>query len=133
MWLTSRIPGQGHLQGARNWRRRQREDIDADLELAKLILGRHPETLLLIDNDQSEALPADILGEQAVGADDDINLAGGETSDDLVLLAIGEEAREHFDPYRDRARSDPRRPGDAAGQAGWWDKEPPPAFQRQRP
>ena len=46
----------------------------------------HAETMLLVDDDQSQVTVPDIVGEQLVRADDDIDLAAGEIGEVLVQL-----------------------------------------------
>ncbi len=71
----------GHILGShqrkikRSWnrRRRKRQDID-QLELfLELFFVAHPESLFLVDNDETKFLELNIAGDQSVGADDDIN------------------------------------------------------------
>ena len=58
---------------------------------------RHPEALLLIDDDQSQVLELDILLDEPMGSNDDIDLAGGQVGQHLILIAMGAEARKHVD------------------------------------
>ena len=64
--------GERQLQGARDRRRGQRQDVDIGLELLQLLLLRDAEMLLLVDDQEPEMGEPDILGEQRVGADDDV-------------------------------------------------------------
>ena len=50
------------------------------------------EALLLVDDDQAQVGEADIVGKQAVGADDDIDLAAAEGGEGGVDLFLGLEA-----------------------------------------
>ena len=61
---------------------------------------RHAETLLFVDDQQAEVLEQDVLRQQPVRADDDVDLAGGEILDDLILLGLGAEAADHVDRNR---------------------------------
>ena len=79
-------PGQRHLQRARDRRRAHRDDVDLELELAQQLLLLDAEALLLVDDDQPEVLAAHVAAEQAVGADEDVDLALVEGRDDLLLL-----------------------------------------------
>ena len=45
------------------------------LQLLDRLLVGDAEALLLVDDEQAEVLERDVLGEQAVGADDDVDLA----------------------------------------------------------
>ena len=76
------------------------------LERLQPLLLRHPEALLLVDDEQAEVAEAHVLGEQAVGADDDVHRALGDARDHLLLLGGGDEARQPADLDRE--------PGEAA-------------------
>src|SRR5262249_59096140 len=67
--------GERHLERARNRRSRERQDVDLELELAEQFLLLHPETLLLVDDEQAEVLAPDVAGEKAMGADQDVDPA----------------------------------------------------------
>ena len=67
--------GEAHLQGARDRRRRERQHVDFQLQLAQQLLLLDPEALLLVDDDQAQVLGADVAREQPVGADQDVDLA----------------------------------------------------------
>ncbi len=71
--------GKAHLEGARDRRRRHREDVDAQLELAQELLLLHAEPLLLVDDEEAEVLGADVAREEAVRADQDVHAAFGES------------------------------------------------------
>ncbi len=64
-----------HLEGARDGRGRQGEDVDVGLEGLDALLVGDAEALLLVDHEQAEPLEVDVLGEQAVGADHDVDAA----------------------------------------------------------
>ena len=68
-------PGQRHVEGSRDRRRRQREDVDLEAQLAKELLLRHPEPLLLVDDDEPQILRDDVAREHPVGADEHVDLA----------------------------------------------------------
>ena len=67
-----------HVQRARNRRRAHREHVHLLLHLLDLLLVRHAEPLLFVDHEQAEIAELDVLRQQAVRADDDVDLAGGE-------------------------------------------------------
>ncbi len=77
---------QPEVQGARDRRRRQREDVDGRLEALELLLLADAEALLLVDDEQAEVAEGDVLGEQAMGADDEVDRAVADSGDDLLLL-----------------------------------------------
>ena len=92
--------GHGHVQRAGDRRGRERQHVDAARELLDVLLVRHAEALLLVDDEQSEILEFYILTEQPVRADDEVDLAGGELRERLRDLAAGAEAAEHRDIHR---------------------------------
>ena len=53
--------------------------------------------MLLVEDDQAEARELHVLGEQPVGADEDVDLAGGKVGDGLLLLLLAAEARQFGD------------------------------------
>ena len=74
--------------------------VDPQLELAQQLLLLDAEALLLVDDQQPEVLGAHVAREQAVGADEDVDLALGEGLDGLALLARRAEARDVLDRER---------------------------------
>ena len=74
MMERSRMPDQRHVEGPRDRRGGQGQDVDHRPELLEPLLVRHAEALLLVDDQQPEVLEADILLQQPVGADDDVDL-----------------------------------------------------------
>ena len=60
-----------------------------------------PETLLFVDDQQAQVLELHIRREQAVRADDDIDLPLCQPGDDLFLLLGCAEAGEHLDRHRE--------------------------------
>ena len=79
---------------------RQREHVDVDLQLLHRLLGLHAEALLLVDDQQAEVLELDAVLQQAVGADDAVDLAAGQPVDHPLGLLVGQEAAEHLDADR---------------------------------
>ncbi len=69
----------------------EREHVDVGLQLLDRLLVAHAEPLLLVDHEQSQALEADVLGEQPVRADDDVDLAVADAVDDPLRLPGREE------------------------------------------
>ena len=72
---SSRTPDKRQLQRARDRRRRQREDVHVLAQLLQALLVGDAEVLLLVDDEQAEAVEFDRLAEQRVRADDDIDRA----------------------------------------------------------
>ena len=54
---------------------RHGDHVDLELELAQQLLLLDAEALLLVDDQQAEVLRAHVAREQAVGADQDVDLA----------------------------------------------------------
>ena len=78
-----------HVQRARNRRRRHRQHVHLPPQLLDLLLVRHAEPLLLVDDEQAEIAELDVLRQQPVRADDDVDLAGGQIRERLLLLGAG--------------------------------------------
>jgi hypothetical protein len=64
------------------------------------LLLAHAEALLLVDDDEAEVLELHVFLQQAVGADDHVDLALGQLEQLGLDLLRGLEARQHFDPQR---------------------------------
>ena len=93
-------PGQRQLQGARDRRRGQRQHMHIGLQLLQPLLLRDAEMLLLVDDDEAEMGEMHILGEQRVGADDDLDPARGEVRLDLLRVLGRDQARQLRDADR---------------------------------
>ena len=65
--------GDRHLQGPRDRGGGHRQDVHVGAQRLEGLLVLHPETLLLVDNDQAEVLEPHLAGDEAVGADDDVD------------------------------------------------------------
>ena len=74
-------------------------DVGAQ-RLQPLLVG-DAEALLLVDDDQAELPELDALGEERMGADDDVDLAGLEALLGRLRLGGGDEAREPADLDRE--------------------------------
>ena len=68
--------------------------MDLGPQLLQLLLVGDAEMLLLVDDDEAQVLELHALAEQRVGADDDVDLAVGETLLDFGRLLRGDEARQ---------------------------------------
>jgi hypothetical protein len=71
---------------SRDRRRREREDVDFELQLAQQLLLLDAEALLLVDDHEAELGGADVAGEHPVGADQDVDLAVAEPGEDRFHL-----------------------------------------------
>ena len=78
--------GERHLQGARDGRRREAHHVDLQLEVAQQLLLAHAEALLLVDDHQAQVVRPHVGAEQAVRADEHVELAGAELGEDAPLL-----------------------------------------------
>ena len=63
----------GHLQGPRNRRRGQRQDVHLRAQLLEPLLVLDAEPLFFVDDDQAEIAEPHVLLQQAMGADDDVD------------------------------------------------------------
>ncbi len=68
--------GQGHVQRAGNWGGAEGQSINVGFHLFQPLFVHHAETLLFVNNQQSQLLKSNIFLEQTMGANDDINAAG---------------------------------------------------------
>ena len=75
------------------------------LERLQPFLVGDAEMLLLVDDDEAEALELDGLGEQRMGADDDIDIARGEPGLGFARILGVDEARELAHFQRESRRS----------------------------
>ena len=66
---------------------------------------RHAEALLFVDHHQPEVGENDVALDQAVGADQDVELALRQQFQDPVLLGRRAEAGEHLHPHRERRQA----------------------------
>ena len=82
------MPDERHVQRPRNRRRRHRQHVDLLAHLLDALLVRDAEALLLVDDQQAEVAERHVLRQQPMGADDDVDLAGGEVGEDLLLFLL---------------------------------------------
>ena len=93
-------PQHRHMQRARNRRRGQRQHVDQLAHLLHLLFVGDAEAMLLIDDQQAQLGELHILREQAMRADDDIDLAAPDVVDYGLVLLRRAEARYHLDAHR---------------------------------
>ena len=84
--------GHGHFQRARDRRGRQGQHVHVGAQGFQRLLVFHAETLLLIDDDESQILELDFRVQQLVRADDHVHRAGFQPLDGLVDLFGGLES-----------------------------------------
>ena len=58
---------------------------------------RHAEALLLVDDEQPDVAELHVARQQPVCPDDQVDLAGGEVGDHLLLLGLRAEPAHHLD------------------------------------
>ena len=86
---------EAHLEGPRDGRGREGEDVHVRLELLDLLLVGHPEALLLVHHQEAQVRRLHVLGEEAVGPHEDVHLALVGLGHRLLLLLGQDEAGEH--------------------------------------
>ena len=85
------------MQRARDRRRRQREHVDLEPELAEELLLRDAEALLLVDDHEPEVARDHVAREHAVRPDQDVDLALAEVREHRLHVRRLPEARHHLD------------------------------------
>ena len=102
-----------HVQRPRNRRRGHRQDVDLLPELLDLLLVGDAEALLFVHDQQAEIVERHVLRQQPMRPDDDVDLAGGQIGQRLLLLGLAAEAADHVDADRETRRSAPAASSDA--------------------
>ncbi|MNS01600.1 hypothetical protein D3C72_328850 [compost metagenome] len=92
--------GHRHVEGARDRGGGEGEDVHVGPQRLDLLLLAHPESVLLVDDEQPQILEGEVGAEQLVGAYDDVHLAIGQLLQDAGLLLGGAEAAQHLHPHR---------------------------------
>jgi hypothetical protein len=87
----------GHVERARDRRGREGQDVDLAAQILELLLVAHPETVLLVDDRQSQILEFQVGLQQLVGPDQDVDRAVGQTFEHLLLLLRRAEPRQALD------------------------------------
>ena len=85
---------QRHVQRARDGRGRHGEHVDLLAHLFQALLVAHAEALLFVDDEQAEVLELDVFGEQAVGADEDVDFAGFDFFENDLFCSLAVRKRE---------------------------------------
>ena len=88
---------EGHVQGAGDGRGGHGEDVYGGAHLLQALFVAYAEALFLVDDEQAEVLELEVFGEEAVGADEDVDFAVGYFFEDDLLLFGGAEAGDHLD------------------------------------
>ncbi len=74
-------------------------------EALEELLMPNPEPLLLVHDDEAEVLESNVRLDEAVGADHDVDASVGEARQDLSLLGLRAQPREHLNPHRERGQA----------------------------
>ena len=62
------------------------------------------EALLLVDDEQAQVAEVHVTRQQAVGADDDVQLPRGQRRESVPLFTLAAKARERSHPHREVAQ-----------------------------
>ena len=88
------------MQGAGNGSCSESQDVDQLAQLLQLLLVLDAESLLLVDDHEPQLLEGDVLREEAVGADENVDLPFPGAGEDVLRLLRTLEAAHHL--HRDR-------------------------------
>jgi hypothetical protein len=121
----SRTP-ERQLQRARDRRGGQRQHVHVRAQLLQPFLVADAEALFLVDDQQAEVLEPDALGQQRVGADDDIDLPSAMPSRSW-RPALAETKRDSWRTSRESPGTGRRSSCSAGARAAWWARSPRPA------
>ena len=91
--------GDRHLEGTRDGGGGHGQDVHVGAQGLERFLVLDAEALLLVDDDEAELLERNRAGQQRVSADDQVDLARGQPSLDLLGFLRGREARERTDAH----------------------------------
>ena len=91
------------MQRPRDRSRRQSQHVDLESERAEELFLRDTEALLLVEDDEAQVLRDHVAREDAVRADQDLDLPFSELVEDPRLIGAGAEARDHLHPHREVA------------------------------
>src|SRR5579871_4587465 len=93
------------MQGARDGSGAHGEHVDVFAQDLQALLMADAKALLLIDDQEPEILELDVGGEEAVGADDDIDLAIGDLFEHGPDFLGGAKAAEHFNAHGEGSKA----------------------------
>ena len=88
--------GKRHVQGARDRRCGKRQNIGRFTHVFQPFFLLHAEALLLVDDDKPEVFKLHVFRDQSVCADDEVNAAASQFSQNFVLLTRRAEAGEQL-------------------------------------
>ncbi len=78
--------GQRHLQRPRDRRRRQGQHMNIGFQIFEFFFMRNPKMLFFVNNQQPQIAEFDIVGQQCVGADDNVHRTVFQTFFDFTGL-----------------------------------------------
>ena len=110
--------GQGQVKGPGDRRGRQRQDVDAGLEVLDFFLVGDSEPLLLIDDQQTQVAESHVGRKETVGSDDDVDAAVLQILDDPAPFGGRLEPGQGGDPDREQNHPPGERLVMLAGQDG---------------
>src|SRR5207245_4930634 len=90
---------QRHVQGTRDRRSGKGQSVDILADFFQALFIGYAEALLFVDDHQAQVLEAAVFRKKAMRADYDIDLAGFERREDLLLLSGSAKAAEHLDTH----------------------------------
>ena len=88
---------------------RHGQHVDPLAHLLDALLVGDAESLLFVDDQQTEIPELDVLRQQAVRADDDFDFAGFQIFERLLLFGLGPEPADHVDANGERRKAIPQR------------------------
>ena len=92
--------GERHVERPRNGRGAHREYVDRGAHGFEGFLVFHAEALLFVDYDEAELAEFHVFLENAVSADEDVHLPGGDGFEDFLLLGARAKSADHLDGNR---------------------------------
>jgi hypothetical protein len=90
---------EGEVERAGDGGRRERQHVDGAPHQLQLLLVSDSEPLLLIDHDEAEVSERDVVRQQAVSADENVELSFRRRARDLFLLRGAAESADDFDVH----------------------------------
>ena len=96
--------GERHVQRARDRRRAHREHVDLEAQLPQQLLLCDAEPLLLVDDHEPELLRDHVPREDAMGADQHVDLSFGEVGERLLHLGARVRNRETISTRTGKSR-----------------------------
>ncbi len=93
-------PRQRQLQGTRDRRGGERQNMHVGAQFLQLLLVLDAEVLLLVNDQQAQVAELHVIGQQRMGTDDDVHVAGSQTRLGLVDFLSAHQPRGLLNPHR---------------------------------